>query len=329
MELWNITDLEGKPNAPLSNCTVDPSYRFIFYRVTYSVIFLLGLATNGLALHRLCTSSCTMNSTAVYMASLCFADVFFVISLPMRIYYYHQKARAWAKTGDLASWIPGAAFCQITFILKYISMYGGIFFLVCIAVDRYFAVVHPLAPTFRRHRVARAVSAGIWCVALGLSVGLPLLRLAASRQNQPCLLDPSSQRHRTFILVSLGLVSGSFLLPSVILLYSYCMVMRVLRKTRHRCRNQRRNRRQTLKIIYWVLGVYLLCFLPYHVNLLGYTLTHMNLLPHCGLAKLTLTVHPVVLSLASFNCCLNPLIYYFSSSLVHRDASAGGDSSSQ
>ncbi|KAM4727065.1 lysophosphatidic acid receptor 6 [Anableps anableps] len=329
MELWNITDLEGKQNLPLSNCTVDTSYRFTFYQVSYSVIFLLGLATNGLALRRLCMSSCTMNSTAVYMASLSFADMFFVVSLPMRIYYYHQKARAWSKNGDLTSWTPGAAFCQITFILKYISLYGGIFFLVCIAVDRYFAVVHPLAPNFRRQRVAQVVSGGIWCVVLGLSVSLPLLRLAASRQNQPCLLDPSSLRHRTFILVSLSLVLGSFLLPTVLLLYSYCRVLSVLRKSRHRCRSQRRNRQQTLKIIYWVLGVYLLCFLPYHVNLLGYTLTHMNLLPHCGLAKLTNTVHPMVLSLASFNCCLNPLIYYFSSSLIHRDASGGGGSSIQ
>ncbi|XP_027887426.1 lysophosphatidic acid receptor 6 [Xiphophorus couchianus] len=329
MELWNVTELEGKPSSPLFNCTVDTSYRFTFYQVSYSVIFLLGLVTNSLALHRLYTSSCTMNSTAVYMASLSFADMFFVISLPMRIYYYHQKARAWSKTEDLTSWTPGAAFCQITFILKYISLYGGIFFLVCIAVDRYFAVVHPLSPNLRRRRVAQIVSGGIWCVVLGLSVSLPLLRLAASHQNRPCLLDPSSLRHRTFILISLSLVLGSFLLPTLILLYSYSRVLSVLRKSRHRCRSQRRNCRQTLKIIYWVLGVYLLCFLPYHVNLLGYTFTHMKLLPHCGLAKLTKTVHPIVLSLASFNCCLNPLIYYFSSSLVHRETSGGGGSSIQ
>ncbi|XP_038150452.1 lysophosphatidic acid receptor 6-like [Cyprinodon tularosa] len=323
MELWNITNLEWKPNSSTANCSVDTSYRYTFYQVTYSVIFLLGLATNGLALRRLCTSPCTMNSTGVYMASLSFADLFFVISLPMRIYYYLQKARAWSKTSDLTSWTSGAAFCQITFVLKYISLYGGIFFLVCIAVDRYFAVVHPLALTLRRQRVAQAVSGAIWCVVLGLSVSLPLLRLAASRHNQPCLLDPSSMHHRTFILVSLGLVLGSFLLPTLILLYCYCKVLSVVQKSRQRCLRQRRNRRQTLKIIYWVLGVYLLCFLPYHVNLLGYTLTHLKLLPHCGLARLTMIMHPVVLSLASFNCCLNPLIYYFSSSLVHREASGG------
>lgn len=323
-----MTDLTDKPTSALFNCTVDTSYRFTFYQVSYSIIFLLGLVTNSLALRRLCLSPCTMNSTAIYMASLSTVDLFFVISLPLRIYYYHQKAQA-SNTGDSSSWTPGATYCRLTFTLKYISLYGGIFFLVCIAVDRYFAVVHPLASTLRRLRVAQVVSGGIWCLVLGLSVSLPLLRSAATLHNQPCLLDPTSQRHRTIILIALGLVMGSFLLPTLLLLYSYCRVLSVLRQPRHRCRSNRNNRKHTLRVIYCVLGVFLVCFLPYHLNLLGYTLTHLKLVPHCGLAKMTNYMQPIVLSLASFNCCLNPLIYYFSSSLVHKEVPGGGGSGSQ
>ncbi|KAM9846998.1 lysophosphatidic acid receptor 6 [Aulostomus maculatus] len=330
MDLWNTTDLPVWPSSLLSNCTVDTSYRFTFYRVSYAIIFLLGLTTNSLALRKLCVSPCTMNSTVIYLVSLSAADLFFVISLPLRIYYYHQKAQASSSTtGDLYSWSPGAAYCQLTFTLKYISMYGGIFFLVCIAVDRYFAVLHPLATSLRRLRFAQLVSGGIWCLVLGLSVGLPLLRSAAVHQHQPCLLDPSSQRHRTIILIALGLVLGAFLLPTALLLYSYCQVLRVLCQPSHRSRRQRRSRQHTLTVIYCVLGVFLLCFVPYHINLLGYTLTHVGLLPSCGLAKVTMVVHPVVLTLASFNCCLNPLIYYFSSSLMQTTAPRGPGSGSQ
>ncbi|XP_026184492.1 lysophosphatidic acid receptor 6 [Mastacembelus armatus] len=329
MELGSMTHTPIEPFSPLSNCTVDTSYRFTFYQVSYSVIFLLGLATNSLALRRLCLSPCSMNSTAIYMASLSAADLFFVISLPLRIYYYHQKAQAlFSKTGDPSIWTPTVTYCHLTFTLKYISLYGGIFFLVCIAVDRYFAVVHPLGSTFRRQRVAQLLSGGIWCLVLGLSVSLPLLHYTAARQHQSCLLDPSSQNHRVIILVALGLVLGSFLLPTVLLLYSYCRVLSVLRQLRHRSRSQRRSCQHTLAVIYWVLGIFLLCFLPYHINLLGYTLTHMGLLPYCGLSKLTEAIHPVVLSLASSNCCLNPLIYYFSSSLVHRGGPGGRGSGS-
>lgn len=330
MELWNATLVSAKTFSLPANCTINTSYRFTFYQVSYSVIFLLGLVTNSLALRRLCRSPCTLNSTAIYMISLSAADLCFVVSLPLRIYYYHQKARASSsKTGDGSGWTPGAAYCHFTFMLKYISLYGGIFFLVCIAVDRYFAVVHPLASTLRRLRAAQLVSGGIWCLVLGLSVSLPLLRYSATRPDQPCLLDPSSQRHRVIILVALGLVLGSFLLPAALLLYSYCKVLHVLHQPRHRSRSQLRSRHHTLTVIYWVLGVFLLSFVPYHVNLLGYTLTHVGLLPHCGLAKVTKFLHPVVLSLASFNCCLNPLIYYFSSSLVHKEAPGVGGSGSQ
>lgn len=72
-----MTDLTAKPVSLLSNCTVNISYRFTFYKVSYSVIFLLGVATNSLVLHRLCLSPCTMNSTAIYMASLSTTDLFF------------------------------------------------------------------------------------------------------------------------------------------------------------------------------------------------------------------------------------------------------------
>ncbi|KAJ3589805.1 hypothetical protein NHX12_010646 [Muraenolepis orangiensis] len=319
MDPWNITTT---PSVPLSNCTLDTSYRFTFYQVSYGAIFIIGLATNGLALHRLWHSPRTLTSTAVYMANLSVADLFFVVSLPLRIYFYHLRARPFLMSpADRALRPPSGAFCQLTFTLKYITLYGGIFFLVCIAADRYLAVVHPTRSALRRPRFAWLLSGAIWCLVLGLSLGLPMLRFAGAvaPNRHPCPLDPSSRRQRPLILSALGLVLGAFLLPAALLLYSYCRVLVVLRRRRRRTRGQRRH---TLTIIYWVLAMFLLCFAPYHVNLLVYTLSHVGLLPVCGLARASMALHPVVLSLASANCCLNPLIYYFSSSLVHREAAA-------
>uniref|UniRef100_A0A673KH68 Lysophosphatidic acid receptor 6-like n=2 Tax=Sinocyclocheilus rhinocerous TaxID=307959 RepID=A0A673KH68_9TELE len=319
MDLQNTTYISIQ-----ANCTVDTSYRFTYYKISYSVIFIFGVVSNATVLRRFCRMPQTYTSTAIYMANLAAADIFFVNSLPLRIYYYHNKAATTSNhTND---WSPGGAFCQLTFTLKYISLYGGIFFLVCIGVDRYFAVVHPLHQHLRKVRTARMRSFGIWCLVLALSLTLPFLYSAASRWNKSCLLDPSSKRHHTIILAALGLVQIAYLLPALLLLFSYCSILSVLcrlphcRKIRHRC---------TLTVIYWVLVVFFVCFTPYHLNLLGYTLTQVCLVQSCGLAQVTKVLHPVVLSLASTNCCLNPLIYYFSSSLVHKEPTGSRGSASQ
>lgn len=318
MDLRNTTNM-----AIQSNCTVDTSYRFTYYKISYSMIFIFGVVSNAIALRRFCRMPRTFTSTAVYMANLAAADIFFVTSLPLRIYYYHNKAATSNHTSD---WFPGAAFCQLTFTLKYISLYGGIFFLVCIGVDRYFAVVNPLLQHLRKVRTARMLSAGIWCLVLALSLALPFLHSVASRRHKSCLLDPSSKRHRTIILVSLGLVQIAYLLPALLLLFSYCSILRVLRRLPHR---RKVRHRRTLTVIYWVLVVFFLCFTPYHLNLLGYTLTQVGLVHSCGLSQVTKALHPIVLSLASTNCCLNPLIYYFSSSLVHKEPIGSRGSASQ
>lgn len=295
------------------NCTVDIRYHFTYYQITYSLIFVCGLASNSMALCRFWLVPWNLTSTVVYMANLAVVDLFFILSLPLRIYYYYNRSH------DMA-WNPGSVFCQLTFALKYISMYGGIFFLACIGLDRYIAVTRPVLWRPKQIHNAYTLSTSIWLMVLALSLGLPFMHYAASKSQYTCLLDPSLGHHQTFILAALGLVLIAFLLPAFLLLFSYCRVLSVLGRMPHRWK---RRHRRTLSLIYCVLGIFLLCFTPYHTNLLCYTLTHVGIVPSCSLAKFASALHPIMLSLASTNCCLNPLVYYCSGSLVHKDAASG------
>lgn len=215
---------------------------------------------------------------------------------------------------------PGSVFCQLTFALKYISVYGGIFFLACIGLNRYLAVTCPVLQRPKNVHNACVLSTTIWLIVLGLSLALPFMHSAASVSHHTCLLDPSLGLHQTFILAALGLVLVAFLLPALLLLLSYCRVLRVLRRMPHHGKSRHR---RTLSLIYCVLGIFLLCFAPYHTNLLCYTLTQVGVVTSCSLAKFASTLHPVMLSLASTNCCLNPLVYYCSSRLMQKDAPSG------
>ncbi|XP_060747312.1 lysophosphatidic acid receptor 6-like [Tachysurus vachellii] len=308
MDLINNTAIR----TPI-NCTVDTRYRFTYYQISYSLIFTCGLASNGMALWRLWLTPWSVTSTMVYMANLAVVDLFFILSLPLRIYYYYNRSHSMA-------WSPGSVFCQLTFTLKYISMYGGIFFLVCIGLDRYFAVTHPVLRRPKQLHNAYMISTTIWLMVLALSLALPFMHSADSKIHRACLLDLSLGQNQTFILAALGLVLVAFLLPALLLLFSYCRVLRVLGRMPYRGKSRHR---RTLSLIYCVLGIFLLCFAPYHTNLLCYTLTQVGVVSSCVLAKFTGSLHPIMLSLASTNCCLNPLVYYCSGSLVQKDAPRG------
>ncbi|GAA6097136.1 lysophosphatidic acid receptor 6-like [Tachysurus ichikawai] len=295
------------------NCTVDTRYRFTYYQISYSLIFTCGLVSNGMALWRLWLTPWSVTSTMVYMANLAVVDLFFILSLPLRIYYYYNRSHSMA-------WSPGSVFCQLTFTLKYISMYGGIFFLACIGLDRFFAVTRPVLRRPKQLHNSCIISTTIWLMVLALSLALPFMHSADSKIHRACLLDLSLGQNQTFILAALGLVLVAFLLPALLLLFSYCRVLRVLGRMPYRGKSRHR---RTLSLIYCVLGIFLLCFAPYHINLLCYTLTQVGVVSSCVLAKFAGSLQPIMLSLASTNCCLNPLVYYCSSSLVQKDAPRG------
>ncbi|XP_077465118.1 putative P2Y purinoceptor 10 [Stigmatopora argus] len=70
-------------------------------------------------------------------------------------------------------------------------------------------------------------------------------------------------------------------------------------------------KRRALRMVLSCSAVFLLCFGPYHINFLLYLLVQQDLLLDCSTRLAVRQFHPVSLCLASLNCCLNPLLYYF------------------
>lgn len=57
--------------------------------------------------------------------------------------------------------------------------------------------------------------------------------------------------------------------------------------------------------------LFLVCFVPYHLNFLLYLMVSQGIVSHCATEVTVRKFHPVSLCLASLSCCLNPLLYYF------------------
>ncbi|KAG7518521.1 P2Y purinoceptor 10 [Solea senegalensis] len=70
-------------------------------------------------------------------------------------------------------------------------------------------------------------------------------------------------------------------------------------------------KQRALRMVLSCSALFLLCFVPYHINFLLYLMVSQDVLTHCATRQAVLQFHPVSLCLASVSCCLNPLLYYF------------------
>ena len=116
----------------------------------YSIVFVIGLVGNLLALIVIIQNRKKINSTTLYSTNLVISDILFTTALPTRIAYY-------ALGFD---WRIGDALCRITALVFYINTYAGVNFMTCLSIDRFFAVVHPL----RYNKIKRIEHAKCICI---------------------------------------------------------------------------------------------------------------------------------------------------------------------
>ncbi|KAJ3586470.1 hypothetical protein NHX12_012868 [Muraenolepis orangiensis] len=289
-------------NAP--NCSEPSSkYQHHLFPLVYGVAMVLGLPGNLLALYIFLFKVSPRTSSGVYVVNLALADTAILLTLPFRI-HYHLHDNTWVF-GDMA--------CRVTGALWYANIYISICFMTCICVDRYVAVVHP-------HRYLRlknpcgaaAVSVLLWAV-LGVAL-LTFICMGSLESVQ----DPTSgsrcfesftrgeweRRIGPYSVISLVFCS---LLPSVVILVCYPLAMRRI------SRIGGGTARRAQRIIFTVLAITLLCFLPYHTVLLLHLLRRMDVIRHCGPANAIYHARRVTMALVSLNTCLDPLLFYVTS----------------
>ncbi|KAL0162725.1 hypothetical protein M9458_042121, partial [Cirrhinus mrigala] len=127
-------------------CAKD-DFKYVLYSSVFSIVFILGLLFNMVALYIFVCRLKTHNETTTYMLNLIVSDTLFVFSLPFRTFYFINR--------------------QISVALFYTNMYGSILFLTSINADRFLAIVYPFASrTLRTKRNARIACCLIWVVLL-------------------------------------------------------------------------------------------------------------------------------------------------------------------
>ncbi|XP_030575119.1 platelet-activating factor receptor-like [Archocentrus centrarchus] len=340
-----MTTMASVESADSNSTTfLDSEFRYVLFPVFYTIFFILGFFANLYVLFvlRCLRQAKAMGEIRIYMTNLTIADLLFVCALPFWISYYIHK-------GD---WKYGDFMCRLTGTFFFINGYGTILFLAAISINRYWAVTRPLDAASSDHRVRGIiVCICIWAFTLAMSV--------------PSLVSPGVNEHfknnnvirRCFegyqnrttdekqkVAVTHFLIIGLFFVVFLLVVICNFLIARVLvsqNPTLSEIRSSaalskkstvsstlkrpRGVKRRALQMLWAVVGVFVLCFLPHHVVQGPWTLAVLEIedgFGHVNYSGATCQVlndaHQITLVLMGLNCVLDPVVYYFATGKFRR-----------
>ncbi|XP_026152049.1 G-protein coupled receptor 183-A [Mastacembelus armatus] len=297
------------PISSESNCTTLYAHRDhakVLMPLFYCIVFVVGLFGNCLALHVIRPNLKKMNSTTLYSLNLVISDILFTLSLPARITYYALGFH----------WPLGELLCKISGFVFYINTYAGVNFMTCLSIDRFIAVVLPLRfARLRKVSNVRYICAGVWLLVLAQT--LPLLSMNMTHQEHDnyttCMEYPNFEKVDHIATILIGAVFIGYIIPVVTILLCYsvlCSKLHLTAKTNHLTDRFGRSRK-AIGVICCVSLVFVVCFSPYHIDILQYMIRKLVSNPDCAdLTVFQKSLH-VTVCVMNLNSCLDPFIYFF------------------
>ncbi|XP_072469564.1 uracil nucleotide/cysteinyl leukotriene receptor [Notamacropus eugenii] len=294
-----VVDPSNKFNNSLDafeRCGKETPLENVLFASFYLLDFILAFVGNTLALWLFIRDQKSGTPANVFLMHLAVADLSFVLVLPTRL-VYHFSGNHW-PFGE----IP----CRLTGFLFYLNMYASIYFLTCISVDRFLAIVHPI----KSIKLRRPLYAHLTCAFLWVVVAVAMAPLLVSAQtvevnNTTVCLQLYREKASRNALVSLAV---AFTFPFVTTVTCYLLIIRNLRSG-HRVEKHLKDK--AIKMIIMVLMIFLVCFVPYHVNRYIYVLRYDGMRASCEAQRVLALSNRLTSCLTSLNGALDPVMYFF------------------
>ncbi|XP_068570422.1 lysophosphatidic acid receptor 6a [Cebidichthys violaceus] len=293
-------------------CHKNDGFKYPLYSTVFSIVFVVGLITNAVAIYIFICSLKLRNETTTYMMNLVVSDLLFVFTLPLRIFYFIN-----------GNWPFGNTLCKVSNSLFYTNMYGSMLFLTCISVDRFLAIVFPFrSRALRTKRNAKIVCVAVWVLVLSGSLPTGFMLETTSHENNKtnatyCFENFSSKQWKAHLSkVVIFIETVGFLIPLLLNVCCSIMVLQTLRRPQTINRGGKLNKTKILRMIIVHLFIFCFCFIPYNVNLVFYALVRTKTLKGCFVESVVRTIYPIALCIAVSNCCFDPIVYYFTSETI-------------
>ncbi|XP_054470660.1 probable G-protein coupled receptor 34b [Anoplopoma fimbria] len=277
--------------------------------VFYTIIFILGLVGNLLALVVFFCVQSKKNSVRVFLINIASADLLLVVCLPFRI-LYHTKGNIWSLSPTL---------CKVVGNLFYMNMYISVTLLGLLSVDRYLKIHRGARVQYRLQstRWSTALCAVVWIVAFAVTSALLISKNPP--QSDRCFHYKvlTEEKWKACINICLLVV---FWLVFISLVMSYGKIaLKLLRASRDKpeLRNAASYARSARKS-FFILFVFTFCFVPYHLVRVFYINTQITE-TSCFWRGVADKANEVALLFSAFNSCLDPVMYFLLSSAVRKE----------
>lgn len=265
----------------------------------YIITFVTGFPANVLAFYTFCRKVWRKPAPIdILLLNLTVSDLLFLIVLPFKM----------QEVADHMVWNMAYFLCPVSGFIFYMTIYNSTFFLTAVSVERYLGVAFPIQHSLRRRPMyAVFASIFIWVFSvLHLSIVyiMPYYNPPGTgpTPRNICYEGFTDAQLEILLPVRLELCVVLFCVPLLICSFCYINFIRIL------SRLPNIGRRRKLRAIGLALGtllVFALCFGPYNVShVVGFV------------TKKSPGWRDKALLLSTFNACLDPLIFYFTSAAV-------------
>lgn len=192
-----------------------------------------------------------------------------------------------------------------------LGFYSGTLFVTLMSVDRYLAIVHAVA-AMRARTLCYGIIATVAIWVASSAMAAPQVVFASvvmdeedgeTFQCQPWYPDENVDFWKKLRNFSENTVGLFVCLP--IMVFCYVKILLVLSKSR----NSKKSK--AVKLIFTIVCVFVVCWVPYNVVVFLQTLQMYELLNDCKALKAITSAIGFTEIIALSHCCLNPIIYAF------------------
>ncbi|XP_036931602.1 C-C chemokine receptor type 2-like isoform X2 [Acanthopagrus latus] len=257
------------------------------------VMFGLGLLGNTTILWVLLRHIKLKTMTDVCLLNLALSDLILAASLPL-----------WAINAH------NLALCKLMTGVYQLGFYSGAMFVTLMCVDRYLAIIHTVA-AMRARTLHYGIIASVIIWVISFIAAAPQVIFASLEMEpgdptvrcQPLYPEDTERFWKLLRNVSENTVGLFVCLP--IMIFCCVKILVMLNK----CGNSKKGR--AVKLIFGIVCVFVVCWVPYNVTVFLQTLQLFDLLNSCEATNNISAAMSYAEIIALSHCCVNPVIYAF------------------